>query len=84
MLRNNTIFHSGYLEPLVDALGVELVWAGEHPHHLPGLEVAHAHHAHGLAPGPRILLLRPTGLLCPRVPEVDINYVSLNNRHTEL
>ena len=36
------------LEPLVDALGVELVAAGQHPQGLPHLEITHAHHAHSL------------------------------------
>ena len=36
------------LEPLVHALGVELVRAGQHAQHLALLEVAHAHHARRL------------------------------------
>ena len=36
------------LEPLVDALGVELVAARQHPERLPQLEITHADHAHGL------------------------------------
>ena len=38
-----------YLQPLVDALCVELVRTGQDPDHLPSLEVAHADHAHRLA-----------------------------------
>ena len=56
--------------------------AGQDPHHLPGLEVAHADHAHGLA-GLLLLGLLGVGVLCcprpgcllrPRVPEVVITY----------
>lgn len=37
-----------YLEPLVDASGMELVGAGQNPQRLQGLKVAHANHAVGL------------------------------------
>ena len=41
-------WYGTHLEPLVDALCVELVAAGEDPEGLAHLEVAHAHHAHSL------------------------------------
>ena len=58
---------------------MELVRAGQDPDHLPGLEVAHADHAHGLA-GLLLLLRLGVRCLCPccllrsRVPEVVITY----------
>ena len=47
-----------HLEPLVDALCVELVAAGEDAQRLPHLEVAHAHHAHRLV----VVLAAVTGV----------------------
>ena len=37
-----------YLQPFVDTFSMELVRAGQDPHHLPGLEVRHADDADSL------------------------------------